>query len=240
MKIEILVSTLNDGIENLSLSPSFDYLIIHQVNNQKDYTEIYNKLKLPNVKCISSNTIGLSISRNIAIKNSTADFIWIMDDDVEVTEDSFIKISNFIEKNPNYDMFVLSHATHIIKNNKIKTFEINKITAMSISSIDMLIKRKSILENNILFNESFGLGAKYPSGEEYILAIDMLKRGLRILKTTQIFALHPDISSGNDFYSTPIKLESKLKMFKHCYGRVLGNAFYLAFIMKKNNYTEKQ
>lgn len=235
MKIEILVSTLNDGIENINISPLFNYLIIHQTNNNKDYSKTLEKFDTHKIRYIQSDSIGLSVSRNIAIKNSNADFIWIMDDDVEIDHNAFSNISKLIEKYTDYDMFVLSHSSNPLlnSNQEIKVFEVNKITAMSISSIDMLIKQKSIMKCNILFNENFGLGSKYPSGEEYIFALDMLKKGLKILKTSQIFSLHPDISSGNDFYSTPIKLESKLRMFKHCYGSILGNAFYLAFIFKK-------
>ncbi|MEX9786623.1 glycosyltransferase family 2 protein [Providencia manganoxydans] len=227
---------MNDGIFKINYHPDFSYILIHQINNKKDYSSVVHSLK-KNVKYYSSNEVGLSKSRNLAIEKSDAEYIWIMDDDVIIDNDALSGLNRLINSDLNFDMMVLSHtfkccgSKSLSKMNKIS--KISKISAMSVSSIDMFIKRKSIVDKNLSFNENFGLGTKYPSGEEFIFTTQLLKSGLHVLKTNDIFSYHPPVASGNDFYSTPNKLKAKLKMFSVCYGNIIGRALYLLFIIKK-------
>ncbi|HHR6131815.1 TPA: glycosyltransferase family 2 protein [Providencia alcalifaciens] len=241
MKIEILISTLNDGIKKIKISPFFNYIIVHQINNGKDYSNESQFLLKYNVRYIQSHTVGLSKSRNIAILNATADYIWIMDDDVIIDSNAFEKLTSIIKSNVEFDMLVLSHSSSSSKNdNKQEELKkLNRITAMSVASIDMFIKKSSIIDNMILFNENFGLGTKYPSGEEYIFTTQLLDLKLTILKTNISFSYHPELSSGHDFYSTKNKLKAKLKMFSVCYGELIGRAAYFLFIMKKIKVLQK-
>lgn len=229
MVIEIAISTLNDGIFNIKFKEGFNYLIVHQVTNNKDYSSYIDSISNESLKYINSNEAGLSKSRNLAIKNANADYIWIMDDDVTILDDAHEKINLLISEKQNCDMFILNHKP--VKENKLSY--INEYSAMSVSSIDMLIKKKSIVDNNIFFNEKFGLGTSLPSGEEYIFTIEMLRKKLTIIKTKDVFSFHPDISSGNDFYSSNNKLQAKLEIFSFWYGPKIGRLIYIAFIFKK-------
>ncbi|HAW2772904.1 glycosyltransferase [Escherichia coli] len=236
MTIEIAISTLNDGIEKIKLNPKFNYIIIHQISNQKNYSTIVNKLSSSKVKYIPSKTIGLSKSRNLALENSNADYIWIMDDDVIIDDNAYDNLQSIIYSNLNFDMLVLSHTTLENPNNRNITTNfsrINSFQAMSVSSIDMFIKRASVIDKKIAFDEQFGLGSKYPSGEEYLFTIQCLKSGLKILKTNQIFSYHPPVASGHDFFTTPNKLKAKLYMFRNVYGNYFGTFIYFIFILKK-------
>ncbi|MER1750080.1 glycosyltransferase, partial [Proteus mirabilis] len=136
MSIEIAISTLNDGIFNIKLRHDFNYLIVHQITNNKDYSSYINNIYNENVRYISSNEVGLSKSRNLAIKNSHSDYIWIMDDDVIILDGTQEKINKLISEKQNCDMFILNHKP--VKGNK--TTYINEYSAMSVSSINMLIK----------------------------------------------------------------------------------------------------
>ncbi|MCD9464077.1 hypothetical protein CJF25_13970 [Photobacterium phosphoreum] len=231
LNIEVAISTLNDGIYNPKFRDDFNYLVIHQVINDVDYSNYIETLP-KNVRYIKSNTIGLSRSRNLAIENTKAKYLWIMDDDVEIHDSSFSYIENITNKYSNVAMLVVSHSHEEIEylpGNKEQ--KINKISAASISSIDMIIKID--LLSSVRFNESFGLGAKYVSGEEYIFACDLLSNGKEIIKTRKVCTYHPLISSGQDFYSTPIKLKTKLEMFKAANGFIGGYLLYVLFCIKK-------
>ena len=231
LNIEVAISTLNDGIYNPKFRDDFNYLIIHQVTNNVDYSD-YIEILPKNVRYIKSNTIGLSKSRNLAIENTKAKYLWIMDDDVVIHDSSFSYIENITNKYSNVAMLVVSHSheeiEYLLGNKEQK---INKISAASISSIDMIIKRD--LLGDVRFNENFGLGAKYVSGEEYIFACDLLSKGKEIIKTRKVCTYHPLISSGQDFYSTPLKLKTKLEMFKAANGFIRGYLLYVLFCIKK-------
>lgn len=234
MKIQVLISTMNDGILNINYRKDFNYLIIHQVNNGKSYSFITEKLP-SNIKYYQSNDVGLSKSRNLALLKAKAEYVWIMDDDVTISDDALYNLENIINSKLNFDMLVLSHSSH--KNNSPQQFKVKKITrlsAMSVSSIDMFIKRDSIIAKKIKFNEKFGLGTSHPSGEEFIFTTQLLKEKLVVLKSNLVFSYHPPIASGNDFFSTDYKLITKLLIFKLCYGNFLGYLIYLIFIIKKS------
>lgn len=102
---------------------------------------------------------------------------------------------------------------------------------MSVSSIDMLIKKDSI--GTIKFDENFGLGKKYPSGEEYIFCCDMLKKNKKIQQTNLFTNYHPSITSGDDFYTTPLKLATKKHMFIRAHNKYIGCFLYVLFLIKK-------
>ena len=52
---------------------------------------------------------------------------------------------------------------------------------LRISSIEFFINLDKVNKGNLRFDERFGLGAKYPSGEENILLADLLKRNIKFL-----------------------------------------------------------
>ncbi|HHJ1257714.1 TPA: glycosyltransferase, partial [Proteus mirabilis] len=123
-----------------------------------------------NVRYISTNTVGLSKSRNIGLNNAQGEYIWIMDDDVIILDSSLGEFDKMINTYQNIDMYVVRYTNKLPfekgkGKGKGKGKVINRFTAMSISSINMIIRRKSL--GMIRFNECFGLGSTYPSGEEY-------------------------------------------------------------------------
>ena len=236
-EIVIAISVLNDGINNIKLSGEYKYCIIHQVTNGKCYSSNVDRIKAEyDVRYVFLNIPGLSISRNLAVDESICDYIWIMDDDVEIFEDSKYRIDELIQKYPSVDAFILNHSTDKTQrfcSKKIRN--LNYLSAASVSSIDILLKRSSIVENDIRFDERFGLGTELPSGEEYIFITDMLKKGLTILQTNIVVSYHPPVTSGQDFYSTPNKINAKKEMFKRVFsGGFMFRLFLTLFIIKKS------
>ncbi|PSV98578.1 glycosyltransferase [Photobacterium iliopiscarium] len=231
MLIEVAISTLNDGFYNIKIRPEYNYIIIHQITNDKDYQSDVEKLP-QNVRYISSTETGLSKSRNQAIKNTNAEYLWVMDDDVEINDMALDYIKKLIKEYAETAILVVSHSHKDIEYiSELKNKKLNKISSASISSIDMILKVNVL--DDIKFNENFGLGAKYVSGEEYIFACNILDNGFNIIKTQKVCSYHPFMSSGQDFYSTKIKLKTKLEMFKLSNGFIKGNLLYILFCLKK-------
>ncbi|CAH1552997.1 glycosyltransferase family 2 protein [Vibrio rotiferianus] len=233
MKIEVLISTLNDGIYNLN---GFDnrlcYLIVHQVSNGSiNYQDFTSKFPC-NVRYIKLDGKGLSVSRNIALNNAQGDYLWIMDDDVKIYGASYEKLKDYIARYPSVDMFVLNHSSdESIKSLNFDEKKLHRFNSFSVSSIDMFLKRSSI--EGLRFDERFGLGTALPSGEEYIFTCSLLKNKKKIFKTNTVFSYHPPITSGIDFYSTPEKMRAKLYMFRETSGYLFGSFLYLLFVIKK-------
>lgn len=237
MSIEIAISTLNDGIHSVCVNnDGFHYLVIHQITNGNNYHNAIDKLIREGIKYYHYNEKGLSLSRNQAIKRSAFDYIWIMDDDVEIFSDSKARVERLVDSYPGVDAFILNHSSDIDKRLSSKKFkEISYISAASVSSIDILIKRSSVINNNIYFDERFGLGTSLPSGEEYIFITDMLKNGLAVLQTNLVVSHHPPAASGHDFYSTPQKIKAKKAIFQRIFGTgIISRFMFFIFILKKS------
>jgi hypothetical protein len=62
----------------------------------------------------------------------------------------------------------------------LKEGKVDFLHSMKIASFQITFKRMSIVDNNIRFNELFGAGAKYTCGEENILLVEAIKKGLKI------------------------------------------------------------
>ncbi|ASG04745.1 MULTISPECIES: glycosyltransferase [Vibrio] len=231
--IEVLVSTLNDGLLGITIDSSLRYTIVHQISKPENLNK-YDAFveKLDNVNYVRSFDTGLSKSRNLALENAIGDFLWIMDDDVNIYPDAYEKLNEKIEVYPDVDMFILNHSSSgESEKNDVKERLLHWKDIASISSIDMLVKRSSL--GMIRFDEELGLGTPYPSGEEYIFSSDFLKRKLKIMKFKEVYSYHPPITSGMDFFSTPNKLKAKKIMFSRAHGSMFGNFLYIAFLLKK-------
>lgn len=205
MKLEILISALNEGIENienilLENHEGLQYLVNYQVCNVPANDAIIQKLeKRKDVKVLTRYEKGLSKSRNQAVKNSECEICLIADDDITLSNDVEEKIFNAFKVNPDADIITFKIKTSLARPNKkyeTKPFLYNMKKLASVSSIEIAFRKSSIQKAGIVFDEEFGLGAKYPIGEEFIFLTDAYKKGLKILYWPEVIVAHPHFSSG--------------------------------------------
>ncbi|WP_407731291.1 glycosyltransferase family 2 protein [Pseudocitrobacter faecalis] len=228
MNIEIALSVLNKGIDKIKFRNDYQYLVIHQISDGGDYSDSIRKLP-ENVRYIFSSEIGLSKSRNLAIKHARAKYIWIMDDDVEIRDDAKEYIKELADKNSDAPLLVVSHTLNNMQKDKVeKIRKLNIVTASCICSIDMIINVTKI--ENIRFDTDFGLGARYPSGEEYIFACNLIHSGHKVIKSNKICSYHPD-DIGN-VYPSKNALKTKKNMFIRANDTFIGYLLFGAFIVK--------
>ena len=230
MYIEVIMSTMyRENINELMIENKNikgNLLIINQTNNKKQY-------KLNNIRMINYSERGLSKSRNRAIENSKADICLIADDDIIYKKDYIEIIQDLFNKNPNIDVITLRVDTPEgipFKKYRKKSFIHNKFTIFKVSSISIAFRRNSILENNIKFDESFGLGAQFATGEEAIFLNDCISKGLRVKYEPISLVIHPFISSGKIFNENQLFAKGALM------ARLFGNGCYiinLIFALKK-------
>jgi len=200
MKIEILMSTMNKkNIKELNLKNkniTKNVLIINQTNNNNKY-EYENK----NIRMYNYNEVGLSKSRNRALKNAKGDKCIIADDDTKFKKNIFDIIDKSFKNNPCADIITFQVETFegsLFKDYSSNEFWHNKRTILKVSSIEIVFKKDRIIKNNISYDELFGLGAEYNSGEENIFLMDCLKKGLKIKYVPIPIVIHPKESSGKN------------------------------------------
>lgn len=236
---------MNDNLENVKFNPELSYVVVHQIdNNRKEHYRAFIERisKTVNLKYIQVlDKKGLSLSRNIAIENSDSKYIVFSDDDNYYVDDLEIELFKVIESldEPDFISFKIEDDNgNSFKRYERKVFSHDKSSLLRISSIENVVKLDFLLENNIRFNEDFGLGAKFPSCEQPIFLNDILECGGKAYFYPMTITFHPLVNSGDDFYSKE-NARTRRELFKKLYGKFKGNIFCFLFLLKKINAVPK-
>ena len=178
MKLEVLLSVMNLDENNLSkMNITSKCTVINQCGKNDFHVS-------KNFNIYDSKDIGLSNSRNLGLNKLTEDIIILCDDDVVYNSDYEEMIVSEFENNKDADIIIFNIDS---PNRKIKLNKKNKrlklFNILSFSSCRIAFRRNSI--GNITFNNLFGAGAKYSSGEDTLFLVDSLNRGLKIYSSTK-------------------------------------------------------
>jgi len=203
MTINILISTMNEGINSinkniLNINKNINIIICHQITKYINPINPINK----QVKIIEMKEKGLSKSRNSFLLNNLSGICILSDDDVLYEDDLKVNIQKAYKKYPDADIITFQAKTPedgYFKNYSSIPFEHTQRTVAKVSSIEVTFKAKSIRDSKILFDERFGLGSTYKTGEEYIFLSDCLKKGLKVVYYPLPISIHPIESSGKVF-----------------------------------------
>ena len=184
MTLEILISTLDEGINNvpamlLTQQKNIGYLVSWQHSKGKDIA-LPHELMRSDVKVCNLDGRGLSRNRNNSIKNATADLCLIADDDCTYTHEQLQQVVDTFEKNPDVDIATFrfsgegSNKWYPSTPQNLKTFP----KGYYVSSIEIAFRSLSV-QGKLWFNENFGLGAEpFHCGEENIFLRSALAQGL--------------------------------------------------------------
>jgi len=243
--ITIAVATMDLGITTYKIpaivkQQDVSLLIVHQISksfNDYDFEESYQNItnNIKNVQIISSHEMGLSKSRNTAINACSTKYIVFSDDDNDYVEGFSQIVSKYQEqlKEPDFISFQIHDKTGTpFKAYPTQLKSHDKLSALRLSSIENIVNCDFLKTNGIYFDESFGLGAQYPSCEQPIFLAKILDCGGTAFYVPSPFAIHPIEHSGLDFYSEDNAL-TRGKMFTRVFGAFKGRLLAMVFIAKK-------
>lgn len=245
LKISLLIPTLGKRkfelerlLESLSIQhyPVFEAIIVSQ-DNYKEVQEICGKYQNSiNINHIEMYEKGISLARNVGLKRISGDIVILSDDDCWYPSESMGLIANLFIQNKDMDVLLtqIYDPIHgcLYKQYENKSLRINNsLLLMSKSSIELAFRKE---DDGILFDEKFGLGAKYISGEEN----DFL---IRCMKNKKIIIYKPIITV---YHEKKIKEESKGQLiakgafYSKNFGFCISNLVLLRDLIKKhqNNY----
>lgn len=243
MSVQILMSTMGKKeikdlrLKEKNLSFENDILIINQIYDE-------NNLKIKRQKKIEMYSFkekGLSKSRNKALElmnNNTQKLCILTDDDVTFSKNFDKKILKAYENHPDADIITFQIEDDFgnkFKKYKKKSYKHNLKTLLGVSSIEITFRKKSI--RNILFDENFGLGSNYSTGEEAIFLKECHKKGLVAYFVPETIAIHPLESSGSIL--DEIGLRAKGAVYFKLFGKY---SFFLiiVFILKNMKLIKKE
>jgi len=226
----VLICTHNDGIHELKVKmlpqlKNCDVFISHQITDGYK-AEIFSE---ENIRYDVLHSKGLSKNRNNCLRHLQNDINLIADDDLDYIDAFEEKILSAFSENPDADIITFQmHGKERFKTGR----KHSRWSIIKVQSVVIAFRKKSIENSNIFFDERFGLGAEYISGEENIFLKDSFDKGLKLLAGPAVIVRHPHISSGEVFSDELVK--AKIAVFKRMYGNFISflSIFYFALFKK--------
>ncbi|WP_054708757.1 glycosyltransferase family A protein [Bacillus sp. JCM 19041] len=221
------------SLENQT-DPTFDLVVVSQENHEL----VENWLAATFLKSIhvKIDVRGLSKARNEAWPLIKGDLVTFSDDDCWYPNDTVAYVHKKMvgEKNegccfqiydPNQEESYKTYSEHLVK-------DVRGRMLFRKSSIELFFKTEAIIP--LRFHESFGLGGKYPSGEENIFLHHFVTKGNRLTYYPKVIVYHEKPTMESRL--TEGQLISKGPLFKTIYNAPVGLVLLTALFLKKSRY----
>ena len=181
--LQVLVATMHQA--DLSIVDKMNIRCNAVIANQSDREDVTNgNSAYGNVKMITTPTRGVGLNRNIALMASDADVLLFADDDIVYNDDMHEGVLNAFSRLPDADVIIFG--IDIVKGGAVvekRNTEIRRLriwNSMRYGTCRMAVRRKALIENNITFNQCFGGGCEFSSGEDTLFLKACFDHGLKV------------------------------------------------------------
>ena len=243
--ISIIIPTLGERPDELKrlfdslhsqVYQNFEVILVTQLNHECINSLSHYPFKIKHVKLLKK---GLSYSRNEGLKQIEGTIVTFSDDDCWYPNDALQKAVKAFEQNASLDVAcfqIFDPIQHVpYKSYHLEAKEqISYKDVLNKSSIEIFIRLANISSHDLSFDENFGLGTKYPSGEENIFLRDLLKKNLKIsyIPDTIVYHQKPELQTR----LTEAQLISKGPLFKRLTNTPIAVLLLFLFFLKKSRH----
>lgn len=197
MKIQVLASVMNQQGDSIikKMKLASDAIIINQcgVFSEKKIKSVYGT-----IIWINTAERGAALSRNTALQRSNADVAVFADDDI-IYRDDYVKIiEEEFECHPEADiiLFNVPSLNPDRPNPQISSWgRVRLWNGLKYGTFNIAFRVNRVRKKCISFNQYFGGGAQFGSGEDTLFIVESLKKGLKIYKSPKIIAVGKQESS---------------------------------------------
>ncbi|MBP3950068.1 glycosyltransferase family 2 protein [Bacillus suaedae] len=220
-------------------SQEFEVIVVSQ-GNHDTVSELLAHYKF-SYKHIELNRKGLSYARNIGLAEVSGTIVTFSDDDCWYDRNAFEKVIAFFNTNTSglvcYQIFDPEQNLYYKNYSAKSELNVKLRHLFRISSIEIFVNLNVVDKGKIAFDEDFGLGAKYPSGEENIFLNDMRRAGFTISYQPDIVVYHlkPTTESRLNYRT----FLSKGPLFRRMFNLPIGFVLLTMLFIKKINHLEK-
>lgn len=213
--LDVIICTYgNAGLRNIERMnhPKVDgvrYVVACQIPDAEP--EIPYTLKRDDFRIVVSESSGLSHNRNIGMAASDAPLMLIADDDIRYSPEGLKSVIKAFQENPDYCFLTFRFSGDA--NTKRYPPEETDISSgfpknYFITSFELALRRDK-LPADIYFNEHFGIGARFPHGEENLFVNELQQRGLKGRFIPVTICSHEGITTGNRVLDNPKLIEAQ-------------------------------
>ena len=199
MTVELLISTMHQKDHSLldRMKVNSDAVVINQCDQNGEQVLTHNGHR---VLWINTTERGLSRSRNMAIRNATADICMLADDDMEYRTDyPQTVLAAFERVDADLIGFQVLGIEREFKKYSPEESSVSYLHSMKMASVELAFRRMSFLQKNITFDELIGAGTEFLMGEENAMLFQCLQKRLRVYYMPQVIA---DLHMGQSTWFT--------------------------------------
>ncbi|RYE09065.1 MAG: glycosyltransferase [Hyphomicrobiales bacterium] len=236
--LQFLVSTMNNRFDaaGARLDPA-RCIVVNQVDEPDlDRAEAWaSPIRSVGGVVVNVAERGLSKSRNRAIAAAKGDICVISDDDIIFDADASERLEAMFRDHPEADVITFqarSDKGHPLRRYPPTSYKHTVLTSLNVVSIEIAFRLDAVRRSHVQFDERFGLGAEYVSGEENIFVSDLVRSGLAAIYVPECIVTHSGEPSGGQFESDRVAI-SKGAIIR----RVLGKfslPIVVLFAIKKS------
>lgn len=152
-----------------------------------------------NIRVVFSDERGLSKSRNLAIRHAASDYIWFLDDDVQLPREGVARVLELLAgRRP--DVARVKVGSLEDKSRYYKRYRplrrFRKVHLLQFSSIEVICRLGVLHAHSIAFDERFGLGTPYPCCEENLFLLRMFEVTEDIAQSEEACVFHSTLAAG--------------------------------------------
>lgn len=239
--LEILVATMNRNSLDF-LIPMFSFthfskfsiLVINQTTAENLIISDYK-----NIRVINSYEKGLSQSRNLALKNTIGKVALIADDDVVFLPNFDSKILKAHQQNSDYSIIcfqTLTNENQPYISYRKDEFWMKEKDFKDVLSIELTFKPEDLQKKNIIFNEYFGLGAKFQDAESLFFLRRANYNQLKVLFCPENIVIHKAFSSSDDVASDRLIYAKMAGFYKRYNSRAYFFLVKFVFFLIRKGY----
>ena len=223
--LQVMICTYGmDGLRRIANAShprveGVEYLVSCQNAGDENFT-LPEELRRDDFRIAFTSTRGLAVNRNICLAMTTSPLLLISDDDADYTEEGLKSVINAFRKNPDADIIAFRYASASAhKFYPEKSVSLDKPPkGYFVSSIEIAIRRESVI-GKVWFNEYFGVGSTFPSGEEDIFLRECLDLGLKGIYIPATIARHDGPTTSEKNLMLPTRPQTKGAVFLRLHPR---------------------
>lgn len=177
--LQVLVATMHQ--QDTSLARKMHIQCDAIIANQADRNEVVDDGA---VRMITTDTRGVGLNRNIALLAATAEIVLFADDDVTYYDGMSDGVLQAFRDNPEADVLIfgmdITRNGEITEKRRVKSKRMRVWNAMRFGTCRMAVRRSALVRENILFNQNFGGGCPFSSGEDSLFLKACFDKGLKV------------------------------------------------------------
>lgn len=214
--LTIAYSVLAEGLDRVSLpAPRYDTEILVIVQGKGGKAP-----KRDDVRVIRLDSVGVTRSRNVAIREAAGEVLIFGEEDVTWVPEGVAEVLETFEDNPRLAVMLgraRDESGALRKRYPAYREPATVFNSARVGTIELAVRPALVRRAKVGFDENFGAGTENFLGDEYIFVADATRAKLKCEYFPITFSEHPSESSGMRF-GTDQDARARSRVFDRVFG----------------------